>query len=241
MLDQIEPAVLKYAASRTIAADHIRHGAAGTRERFKRDGLPVVLDIHDAADQENTEATTLSTQEGNIKGTKNPDGTLRTKGCVIGHRAFVPRRASKTKEIKFGPGPLQAYTTKPAIAALKEFGQQLLPLTQTVEALFRAFLPNDHEKYTAAFKKIYHGNQDKVDEAFGIWTSRSLVINANTNNHKDLEDVCHGWCAIVALGDFTGGDACFPQLRVKIDCPPGTYKQLGQIEAAWTLLCQDKY
>ena len=60
-----------------------------------------------------------------------------------------------------------------------------------------------------------------VDEAFGIWTSHSLVINANTNNHKDLEDVCHGWCAIVVFGDFEGGDACFPELGVKIDCTPG--------------------
>ncbi|RPA88375.1 hypothetical protein L873DRAFT_1605201, partial [Choiromyces venosus 120613-1] len=51
---------------------------------------------------------------------------------------------------------------------------------------------------------------------------RSLVINANTNNHKDLEDVCHGWCAIVPLGDFEGGDACFPELGVRIACPPGS-------------------
>ena len=50
---------------------------------------------------------------------------------------------------------------------------------------------------------------------------RSLVINANTNNHKDLEDICHGWCAIVLLGDFEAGDACFPELGVKIDCTPG--------------------
>jgi len=35
---------------------------------------------------------------------------------------------------------------------------------------------------------------ENIDEAFGIWTSSSLVINANTNKHKDLEDGCHGWC-----------------------------------------------
>jgi len=29
------------------------------------------------------------------------------------------------------------------------------------------------------------------------------------------------WCAIVVFGDFEGGDACFPELGVKIDCTPG--------------------
>ena len=71
------------------------------------------------------------------------------------------------------------------------------------------------------YETIYDGKADNVDEAFGIWTFRSLVINENTNNHKDLEDVCSGWCAIVVFGDFEGRDACFPELGVKIDYTPG--------------------
>jgi len=104
----------------------------------------------------------------------------------------------------------------------KEFSQLFLPLSETVEALFQTFLPSEHSKYRAAYEAIYDRRADPVDMAFGIWTSRSLVINANTNNHKDLEDVYHGWCAVVAMGDFDGDDACFPELRVKINCPPGT-------------------
>jgi len=111
---------------------------------------------------------------------------------------------------------------KAVIQALKEFSQLFLPLTETVEALFQTFLPSEHSKYRAAYEAIYDGRADPVDVAFGIWTSRSLVINANTNNHKDLEDISHGWCAVVAMGDFEGGDACFPELGVKINCPPGT-------------------
>ena len=132
--------------------------------------------------------------------------------------------ASRTRNIELGPGPAQSYTSKSAIHSLKEFSQQLLPLTQTVEALFQTFLPEEYSKYAVVYETIYDGRADNVEEAFGIWTSRSLVINANTNNHKDLEDVCHGWCAIVVLGDFEGGDACFPELGVKIDCPPGVYR-----------------
>jgi len=176
---------------------------------------------HKAASNSMKDATTLSSPAGNRGSEHNPDGTLRTKGYVIGHRPFVPRMGSRTQNIELGPGPAQSYNTKSAIHGLTEFGQQLLPLTQTVEALFQTFLPEEHSKYTAVYETIYHGKADNVDEAFGIWTSHSLVINANTNNHKDLEDVCHGWCAIVVFGDFEGGDACFPELGVKIDCTPG--------------------
>jgi len=128
---------------------------------------------------------------------------------------------SRTQNIELGPRPAQSNNTKLAIHALKEFGQQLLPSTHPFEALFQTFLLDEHSKYTAVYETIYNGKADNVDEAFGIWTSRSLVINVNTNNHKDLEDVCHGWCAIVVLGDFEDGDASFPELGVKIDCTPG--------------------
>jgi len=174
-----------------------------------------------AASESMKDATTLSSPAGNGGSEHNPDGTLRTKGCVIGHRAFVLRMGSRTQNIELGPAPAQSYNTKSAIHPLKELGQQLLPFTQTVEVLFQTFLPKEHSKYTAVLETIYDGKADNVDESFGIWTSRSLVINANTNNHKDLEDVCHGWCAIVVFKNFEGGDACFPELRVKIDCTPG--------------------
>jgi len=127
---------------------------------------------------------------------------------------------SRTQNIELGPGPAQSYNTKSAIHALKEFSQQLLPLTQTVEALFQTFLPGEHARYTAVYETIYNGKADTEDEACGLWTSRSLVINANTNNYKDLENLCHGWCVIVVFGDVEGGDACFPELGVKIDCTP---------------------
>ena len=123
---------------------------------------------HKAASDSMKDATTLSSPAGNGSSEHNPDGTLRTKGCVIGHRAFVPRMGSRTQNIELGPGPAQSYNTKSAIHALKEFGQQLLPLTQTVEALFQTFLPEEHSKYTAVYETIYDGKADNVDEAFGI-------------------------------------------------------------------------
>jgi len=40
------------------------------------------------------DATTKSSRAGNGSSEYNPDGTLRTKACVIGHGASVPRMGS---------------------------------------------------------------------------------------------------------------------------------------------------
>jgi len=137
------------------------------------------------------DAPTLSFPPGNWSCEHNLNGTWRTKSWVIGQRAFVARMGSQTQNIQLGPGPVLAYNTKSAIHVPKEFGQQLLPLTQTVEALFQTFLAEQHSKYRAVYETIYDGKAENGDEAFGIWISRSLVINVNTNNHKDLQDICH--------------------------------------------------
>jgi len=106
--------------------------------------------------------------------------------------------------------------------------------------LFCPFLPIEYAKYTATNSKIHHRKEDVLEEAFTIGMSGSLVINANTNNYKALEEVSHSWCAIIAIGDFTGGNTCFPQLGVKIHCPRGTFKQLGQLEFTKMLLCKER-
>ena len=51
--------------------------------------------------------------------------------------------------------------------------------------------------------------------------STHLASTRNTNNHKDVEHVFHEWRVIVVFGEFEGGDACFPELGVKIRCTSG--------------------
>src|SRR5437868_12183887 len=97
------------------------------------------------------DATTLGSPEGNVFSKLNPDGTLRTKGCIIGHRLFAPRMEKRTKDIKLGTGPAPSYKSKPALQVRRVFAQQLLPLTQTVEASFHAFLHEEYSKYKAVY------------------------------------------------------------------------------------------
>ncbi|KAG0643484.1 hypothetical protein HOY80DRAFT_997741 [Tuber brumale] len=181
------------------------------KERYRPGGIPDVQNTNAA--NLYMDATTCGSPNENASNKLNPDRILRMKCCIIGHHSFAPRMEKQMQDIKLGPGPSASYKSKLAIEALWVFAQNL-PLTQTVEALFHAFFPEEYPKYKAVYGTIYDGRADNINEAFGIWTSHSLVINANTNNHKDVENVCHRWCAIVVLGDFKGGDACLPELGV---------------------------
>ncbi|KAG0642105.1 hypothetical protein HOY80DRAFT_998776 [Tuber brumale] len=143
------------------------------------------------------DVTIFGSPEENVSNMLNPVDTLRMKGCINGYCLFTPRMEKRMIDIKLGPRPLPLYKLKPVIEPLR--------------ALFHAFFPEEYPKYKAVYGTIYDGRADNIDEVFGIWTLPSLVINVNASNHKDVEDICHGWCAIVILGDFKGDDACFPE------------------------------
>ena len=75
---------------------------------------------------------------------------------------------SQTQNIELGPRLPQWYNPKSAIYAANEFSQQPLQLTQTVEALWQTFHPEEYSKYTAVYETIYDSKADNVDKAFGI-------------------------------------------------------------------------
>src|SRR5205807_7149326 len=102
------------AGCRNLALEHVRHSAMGTRERYKPNEIPDVRDT-DATANHYMDATTLGSPEGNAFSKLNPDGTLRMKGCIIGHHLFTPRIETRTKDIKLGPGPARSYKSKPTI------------------------------------------------------------------------------------------------------------------------------
>ena len=214
-------AVYKHVASRNIAADHTRHGVSGMRKPYRPGEMEGAQYTHNATSDSMKDARTQSSHAGNWSSEHNPDHTLRIKASVIGDCAFVTRIGLQTPNIGHRPGQVASDNTKSVIDAVKEFGQQLLQLTQTVATPFQTFLRDEICNYSAVYQTICDGQADNVDQGFGIWTSRSFVINANTNNYHDWENECQGWCAIVVLGDFEVGDACFPELGVMIDCTPG--------------------
>ncbi|KAG0636585.1 hypothetical protein HOY80DRAFT_1053927 [Tuber brumale] len=130
----------------------------------------------------------------------NSDGTLRMNACILAYNILVPGIVQRIKDIHHGSRPAMSYTLNTAITALKIFVPKLLPLTQTIEALFYAFFPDEYSRYKTVHETIYKKREGKIDE--------------------NVEDVFHRWYAIGALRDFECDDACFLELEVKIYYTP---------------------
>ena len=200
-------AIEEYASTRGLSDDPVRH-----RRMESHIGSQEILPYGDS----DTMAQEWTTEVGSREA-----GARAARGCIRIHRRFASRMENKTHDIKLGPGPAETYRSKKDIQALQEFAAKLLPLTQLVEAIYSVFLPNEFAKYKKVFEFLNGPIPDTIDSAFGVWTSRSLVLDALSNIHRDLEDVCRGWCALVPCGNFKGGDACFPSLRAKLEIPVG--------------------
>lgn len=49
----------------------------------------------------------------------------------------------------------------------------------------------------------------------------TVVANQQVELHRDLKDVKDGWCCIMCVGDFEGGNTCLPDLGVRLPFAPG--------------------
>ncbi|KAI5825013.1 hypothetical protein K523DRAFT_251954 [Schizophyllum commune Tattone D] len=50
---------------------------------------------------------------------------------------------------------------------------------------------------------------------------RVVLFNRKTPAHTDRQDPMRGWAVLVALGDFSGGDVCLPDLKATLRLHPG--------------------
>ncbi|KIY62270.1 hypothetical protein CYLTODRAFT_361730, partial [Cylindrobasidium torrendii FP15055 ss-10] len=85
--------------------------------------------------------------------------------------------------------------------------------TQKVAAylkeLFRVAYPAEHARYEAAFQAGQWFAEDP-----GPWVGRALVFKLQVSVHRDGKD--DGPAAIFCAGTFSGGEAIFPDLGVKL-------------------------
>jgi hypothetical protein len=56
---------------------------------------------------------------------------------------------------------------------------------------------------------------------FGIFPMIGINYNTISNYHIDANDEANCLCILVALGDFKGGELCFPQLKIVVSIKPG--------------------
>lgn len=143
--------------------------------------------------------------------------------CHHIHAQHCARYDNKTDNIQLFRGPAGTWDSRATDSGLTRFLINLLPLTQILEIIFKCVRFPCWEKYDKVKKAMPDGMSGSagLGHCFGLWRSRAIVIDSVTNLHRDLDDVCYGWCAIAPLGDFRGGDVCLPRLGYKITLPVG--------------------
>ena len=60
-----------------------------------------------------------------------------------------------------------------------------------------------------------------MPRAFEIFPTIVINFNAISNYHWNSNDNLDGLCFLVTLGDFKGGELCFPQLQIVIKLKSG--------------------
>lgn len=56
---------------------------------------------------------------------------------------------------------------------------------------------------------------------FGVFLMIAINYNTICDYHWDKNDEPNSLCCLVALGDFKGGELCFPQLKIIVPLRPG--------------------
>lgn len=145
--------------------------------------------------------------------------------CHHIHLYTAAQNDSKISDIELSPGPRTTWkNNRSTDKALNPFLDTIKPLTGLVEAMFRAIVPEMWEMYDKVYRILpVHNTIREVKASFGIWTSRVIVLNALTDMHIDLKDVVQGFCAIVPLGKFSGGNVCLPTLGISIPLAAGKF------------------
>ena len=57
--------------------------------------------------------------------------------------------------------------------------------------------------------------------SFGIFPMIAINYNTISDFHWDEHDEPNCFCCLIALGDFDGGELCFPQLKIIVSLRPG--------------------
>ncbi|KAJ3179420.1 hypothetical protein HDU87_003030 [Geranomyces variabilis] len=90
-----------------------------------------------------------------------------------------------------------------------------------VNRLFEELDGRESARYRAAFsrhrneKAVWAGNPEQ--DTFSVV---ELVANVYATNHRDY-DSYDGWCAVIPVGNFTGGELCMPDLKAKVPLAAG--------------------
>nr|CAG8625078.1 2038_t:CDS:2 [Entrophospora candida] len=91
----------------------------------------------------------------------------------------------------------------------------LQPLSNSINN----FIQNNYGELYKKLSKLAWG--PFAPRSFGVFPMMAINYNTISDYHWDANDVKNGFCCLVALGDFEGGELCFPQLKIVVVLQPG--------------------
>ncbi|KAF0552242.1 calnexin independence factor cif1 [Gigaspora margarita] len=92
-------------------------------------------------------------------------------------------------------------------------------LTQKLSESINQFLQEYYIDLYMKLSKLSWG--PFAPRAFGVFPMIAINFNTISDYHWDDHDEPNSLCVLVALGDFEGGELCFPQLQVVVHLRPG--------------------
>ncbi|CAG8620279.1 2438_t:CDS:2, partial [Racocetra persica] len=92
--------------------------------------------------------------------------------------------------------------------------RKLGPLSTSVNEFVQEFYGNLYEK----LEKLVWG--PFAPRLFGIFPMIAINYNTTSDYHWDEHDEPNSLCCLVALGEFEGGELCFPQLQIIVPLQP---------------------
>lgn len=95
----------------------------------------------------------------------------------------------------------------------------LLNALQPLSNSISRFVNQHYEHYYTKLSELTWG--PFAPRSFGIFPTIALNFNVISNYHWDDNDDPNGLCFVVALGDFEGGELCFPQLEIIVELKSG--------------------
>ncbi|RPA90950.1 hypothetical protein L873DRAFT_359565 [Choiromyces venosus 120613-1] len=152
-----------------------------------------------------------------------PAGSPQGISHII-HRCTAARNDPKITNIRLHHGPRTTWEGRDWAGPIHTYMKVLKPLTKFLENIFRVVMPSEWSIYDKVQRALPTADLTvEISECFGLWSSRTLVLNAFTDIHVDLQDVCRGFCAIAPFGKFVGGNVCLPSLGMAIRLEVGKY------------------
>ncbi|KAF8934958.1 hypothetical protein BGZ52_002263 [Haplosporangium bisporale] len=99
---------------------------------------------------------------------------------------------------------------------------RLLRLVRAIQMVEKGIIAR-HLKYLfPTLYEKYHGLQFGTPRLFDAVATVALAMDVSPRLHHDKAHTKHGFCWIVACGDFVGGDLCIPELGKRVVMRPGT-------------------